>query len=126
APERQGAEPVEPIRLRDRAGALRGAREAQPAALPHPGLGGARGDARSAGHRGARRRYAKPALPKEESQYLIAVSAAKGGDAATVDGFDSWRAHAREPKDAWLWYQALGVRGKLEGGPLELARIARE
>src|SRR5262245_39033429 len=49
------------------------------------------------------RRYSKPSLPKEESQYLIAVSAAtKGGDATTVDGFDAWRAQAREPKDAWL------------------------
>jgi hypothetical protein len=71
-------------------------------------------------------RYAKPPLPKEESRYLIAVSAAaKGGDAATVDAFDAWRKGSREPEDAWLWYQALALRGKLSG-PDELARIARE
>lgn len=71
-------------------------------------------------------RYAKPPLPKEESQYLIAVSAAaKGGDAATVDAFEAWRKSSREPKDAWLWYQALAVLGKLRG-PDELGRIARE
>lgn len=72
------------------------------------------------------KRYAKPGQPKEESQYLIATAVgAKGGDAATMDAFDAWRARAHEPKDAWLWYQTLAVRAKLKGAD-GLTRIALE
>lgn len=87
------------------------------------GLAGTQ-DARAIAELGSR--YAKPARPRDQVQYLIASAAGtKGGAEATLDAMESWRAKARSAGDAWLWFQLLRARSKLRGTD-DLVRIARE
>jgi len=69
--------------------------------------------------------YAKPEVPKEQVQYLLAGIATRyctGEEHVAI--YDDWRARHSEPKDAWLWYRALGVKRAWSGAD-ELAALAR-
>lgn len=68
--------------------------------------------------------YLKPEDPKDHVRYLIATIATEylAGAPDGAKAFAGWRARAKAPVDAWLWYRALGV-DLLQGGRDAVAAV---
>ncbi|MDA1194223.1 MAG: hypothetical protein O2894_03490 [Planctomycetota bacterium] len=69
--------------------------------------------------------YAKPEVPKDQVQYLLASLCAEHFRAPPhLETWRAWRTKHAKAQDAWLWYRALGVDMHIDG-TAETVAVAR-